>query len=413
MISDGTEHKESLDRFSSYLKGRLENHQSPVDTESWDKISDHLKRRKRIRLGWISTGIAAAILLAILWLSVPFEMETVQEQIAKQEIPLQHKEDVPVPETTAPVTETLAINTPVTTPILPTATEVKEPAEEIEEEAVESNPLQEEGEYQIKDEPQPEVREQAKSQKDEPFLPFEQEPFDFAELPQKKKGSKWLLAVAMGTGGGDASMDFSSSKDYASLNTSNESEYPNTHIPSVPTDMEGNYVNDKEYSDISHAIPISVGITVRKEINQIFAVESGLLYTYLSSDLKKNRVSKNDKLQLHYLGIPINMVGYMVNKPQWNMYISGGVMFEKGLKSVLTIREYGSNDIVSTTEKNSISGIQISLNGAVGIAYRLFDHWSLYAEPKIYYYFDTDQPPSTRTEHPFGFGVNGGIRYHF
>lgn len=402
MISDGTEHKESLDQFSNYLKGRLENHQSPVDPGNWDKISAHLKRRRRVRIGWISTGIAAAILLAILWLSAPFEMETVQEQIARQEIPVEHKEDVPVHETIEPVVETLAINTPVTTPILPLTTEIKEAAEETEEEVVESNPLQEEDEYQIKDEPRPET-----------FLPFEPDPFDFAELPQKKKGSKWLLAVVMGTGGGDASMDFSSGKDYASLNTSNESVYPNTPIPSVPTDFESNQVNDKEYADISHAIPISVGITVRKEINPVFAVESGLLYTYLSSDLKKNRVSKNDKLQLHYLGIPLNMVGYMVNKPRWNMYISGGVMFEKGLKSVLTQREYVSNEVVSTTEKKSISGIQISLNGAVGIAYRLFDHWSLYAEPKIYYYFDTDQPPSTRTEHPFGFGVNGGIRYHF
>lgn len=423
-MSDGTEHKEPLDHFSSYLKGRLENHPSPVDPGSWDKIAGQLQRRKRSRLGWIASGTAAAILLAILWLSIPLDTENVQEQLAEQEILSRPVEEKPVTETTEPVVETLALQTPPPAPKLPSTQKSKAPVEEIEELIIETISPQEEDEGQIVDEQPTEVREQPTETREQPtespkhpqkakcesFTPSE--PTPFADLPQKKKGGKWLLAVALGTGGGNPSLVSFSTDDNAIFQPSyNDPGYNIPSIPSVETDNE--HLAEKKYVDISHAIPLSVGISVRKEISPVFAIESGLVYTYLASDLKKGWISKNDKLQLHYLGIPLNAVGYLVNKPRWNMYLSGGVMLEKGLKSVLTVRKFDSSEFISIAEKSSISGVQFSLHGAVGIAYHLFDHWSLYAEPKIYYYFDADQPVSIRTEHPFGFGVNGGIRYHF
>jgi hypothetical protein len=403
-----------LDPFSSYLKGRLENHKSPVDPEGWDKIAGYLKRRKRIRTGWIASGIAAAILLAVLWLSVPIETEAIREQIAEQETA-----------TTTPPVETPAIKTIEAAPVLAFAAKRKKPEEPVKEVIAESNIPQEDRISQENNEPrednepqktnerqsetrkQPnEARKQPERSKNEPFIP--------AELPKKKKSGKWLLAVVTGTGGGDVSIGFPSQNENLSLNTPSQGdERPNPITPPVYTDVGNIHYQNREYADMIHTIPLSAGITVRKDISRDFAVETGLLYTYLYSELKKNRISKSDKLQLHYLGVPFNLVGYMVNKPHWNMYVSGGVMFEKGLKSTLTVREYVAGKTVSATENYSIPGIQVSLNGAIGFSYRLADHWSLYAEPKLYYYFDANQPPSIRTEHPFGFGANGGIRYNF
>lgn len=403
-MSDGTTHKESLDRFSSYLKERLENHKSPVDPESWDKIAGHFARRKKIRTIWIGAGIAAAILLAILWQPAPRETETIQEQLTEQEIPFRHKEDLPVSASAAPVIETLAIESPAVTPIPSSAIMGKKAEEEIEEEV--KAEVVERDIPREKNEPQ---------KKNEPFIPSKQEFFGSAELPKKKKSGKWLLAVVTGTGGGNASINFPSQENHPIFQNPSDkpNESPNLIPLPVPAEKGKYRYQHREYADIIHAIPLSAGITVRKEISRSVAIESGLLYTYLYSELKKNRFGENDKLQLHYLGVPLNLVGYMVNKPQWNIYVSGGVMFEKGITSVLTVRERVANEVISTTGKYSIPGIQISLNGAVGVAYRLSTHWSLYTEPKLYYYFDADQPPSVRAKHPFGFGANGGIRYHF
>lgn len=416
-MSDGTEHKNALDPFSSYLKGRLENHKSPVDPESWDRIAGHLKQRKRLRTGWIASGVAAAVLLAVLWLAIPSGTDTVQEHIAEQKTG-----------TTAPKIETPAINTPAAIPLLSSAAKKKMPAEAIEKETTaseipqgnsiprennipreentpqEKSELQEKSGQQEKNERQTETRKQPERSNSEPFLP--------AELPKKKKSGKWLLAVVTGTGGGNVPNGFPSQGGNGSYASPNPNPVPVPPLLSPPY-LGNNQYQNRQYTDIAHAIPVSVGITVRKDINRFFAVETGLLYTYLYSELEKGGIAKSDKLQLHYLGIPLNLVGYMINKPDWNMYVSGGVMLEKGLKSALTVREHVANGLVSTTENYSIPGVQFSLNGAIGLAYRLADHWSLYAEPKLYYYFDANQPPSIRTEHPFGFGINGGIRYHF
>lgn len=64
-------------------------------------------------------------------------------------------------------------------------------------------------------------------------------------------------------------------------------------------------------------------------------------------------------------------------------------------------------------EKKGISGVQWSLNGSVGVSYRLYREWSLYLEPRISYYFNNDQPVSIRTENSVIIGLGAGFRFEF
>jgi hypothetical protein len=53
------------------------------------------------------------------------------------------------------------------------------------------------------------------------------------------------------------------------------------------------------------------------------------------------------------------------------------------------------------------------VNAALGGEYTLAKSAAIYFEPKISYYFDNNQPLSTRTENKLIIGFEGGLRYKF
>lgn len=89
-------------------------------------------------------------------------------------------------------------------------------------------------------------------------------------------------------------------------------------------------INSHPKTDIKHHFPVSVGITVQKELNNRLALETGLVYTYLSSDLTAGGAAYyTQNQQLHYLGIPLKLNWNFLKKRYFNLYLSGGGMLEK------------------------------------------------------------------------------------
>ena len=170
----------------------------------------------------------------------------------------------------------------------------------------------------------------------------------------------------------------------------------------------------EEYGDIDCSLPLSFGVTVRKDLSRYIGVETGLVYTYLASRMTRGgKTSYNSRLNLHYLGVPVNLVVKLWSNPKWNIYMSGGVMLEKGLRSKQTQEEFSLSGVETLVEKKGISGVQWSLNGSAGVSYRLHRDWSIYLEPRISYYFDNDQPVSIRTENSVIIGLGAGFRFEF
>ena len=179
--------------------------------------------------------------------------------------------------------------------------------------------------------------------------------------------------------------------------------FPNKAL--IPDNTSGEYLP-----------PLSFGLTVRKNINTHWGIETGLVYTYLSSHYRWHDATPFDATQqLHYLGIPVTGIVYLYNnnRQKWNVYVSAGVMSEKGLR-MKTVRDQHLPDRVKTTTQNSgIDGWQWSLNGSVGVGYRLVDKINLYFEPRVGYYFAGDQPGSIRTDRPVSVGFGAGLQYSF
>jgi hypothetical protein len=217
-----------------------------------------------------------------------------------------------------------------------------------------------------------------------------------------KNKNGWLLATAVGLNGSLPTGNGNYTTAGSNLNIiSNADGYPGI-------------MKQNDFSNIIYSTPISVGLILRKNITKTWSLESGLVYTYLLTTFENTVVQQNNaKLHLHYIGVPLNLIAQLWDNPKWEIYLSGGGMMEKGIRSVYVQNQYVNNQTITTTTSTNIEGIQWSVNGAVGLAYKIQQNIGLFFEPKISYYYNNNQPISARTEYPVVFGLSAGVRFKF
>jgi len=430
----------SGDAFSESIRQKLEDHRVTVDADCWDEIEARLRPKKKRRVipfwFWL-TGEAAvaavAVLVLMFTLQPPPESSTDisksekhikkersnTKQFAKQQVSsiriykidttihatanIQSKPGI-VKSAVTYYQQVAAVsrNNQIPTALLSNDTiQHKMPVE------TENNSSQEEEEAIAKTTAA--ENDSSISTKATKIIPYSLADVAVKEPESKPKNKRnWLLAAVVGTSGstmmntgGNGNL-YSINKDYNSLTTSNKA----SNYAAV--------LSSAKYDKQSYLPPISFGFIIRKNLDKTLSVETGLVYTYLSSTFENEGVLHyNAKLRLDYLGVPVNFVVKLWNKYNWEIYLSGGGMVEKGLKSTYTEEEHLSNQTNSTKSTSSIDGLQWSINGAVGVAYKLERNWSIYFEPKISYFFDNNQPTSARTDHPTTIGLSAGIRYQF
>jgi len=176
-------------------------------------------------------------------------------------------------------------------------------------------------------------------------------------------------------------------------------------------------VSETKYNRKIYRPPFSLGLSVRKELNRTFSVESGLIYTYLSTTfdnpIPSEETPSDQKAfsDLHYLGIPLNLITniYGNQHTRWNVYFLVGGTAEKGILSQAVQRS--STETTRVNEK--AEGFQTSLHSSFGLNYKIADSYSVYLEPGLRYYLKNNQPINIRTEFPLVLNVNIGLRYNW
>jgi len=213
------------------------------------------------------------------------------------------------------------------------------------------------------------------------------------------------LAAAIGASGGRSNAFNSEHTNRPSL----MNDYATAMSPNIKS-FHG--MKKEDFTHIRHLPPFSFGVMARKDLWKNVGIESGLLYTYLSSRFEWE--GYNVHQNLHYLGIPVNFVTYLWNShPNWKLYFSAGFTIEKGLRAIYTQNKQSEAKTTNTIVKTSINGFQWSLNGSLGVNYRFAKGFGIYVEPRFGYSFDCNQPISMRTEWPLFVGFGLGINYEF
>lgn len=136
---------------------------------------------------------------------------------------------------------------------------------------------------------------------------------------------------------------------------------------------------------IHHNLPLSIGLSFQCYLNKRIALESGIVYSYLSSTNQ----------QLHYAGIPLNVKYNILQQREMYIYTS-----------------------VGTTVSYCFAGggkehpIQLALTATAGAGYNLFPRISLFGEASFNRYFDDGSPlPTFYGENPYSPGFKAGIRF--
>lgn len=166
-----------------------------------------------------------------------------------------------------------------------------------------------------------------------------------------------------------------------------------------------------------HNFPISFGLGVKKYFNNRWALETGLVYTYLESngEMEASGFLYKARQQVHYLGIPLYASYSLFNNNRWDVYLTGGFMAEVGVGGQQRIRMYFENDAQSTQYQDlHPKGLLWSTTLGGGVTYYMLDRFGVYLEPGASYYFANDRQPITyRTENPWSFNVRLGFRFKF
>jgi hypothetical protein len=367
------------DLFYDYFKEQLAEHSMPDDDQNWSAIYSRIqfKKKKGIWIVWYYSAAAVLLLFLLLHLSLDTEkrgkLVSMTQHSAKKE-PLNASPTV-LPILTLKENNLAIARTTTESTCTETSTNL-------------DNPESKEEIHVIK-----EGKNHSPQRKDNGYSLL-------ASLP--KKHSRWKLSATVGIGGLKApSQGYNNIQLAAS--SPNMADYMFNGYNAAPND---------EHKTAIYAPSFTFGILARKKLNTTFSIETGLLYSYLSTRFQNDHNSYKAHLNLHYLGIPLHLVADIWNPTtKLKVYNSAGITVEKGLKADFS--EQNQQRQQSAGYEGSIQGLQWSLNTAAGLSYHFSPHWNIYLEPRLSFYFDNNQPTSIRSEKQVIVELNSGFRYDF
>lgn len=186
--------------------------------------------------------------------------------------------------------------------------------------------------------------------------------------------------------------------------TINESVVPDNFFAKAPESKR----------TVKHKQPVRIGISVAYSLTPRLAIESGLTYTRLSTDIKDGTSDDYYAAQqrLHYVGIPLNVKYKFYGNKHVALYGSAGALAEQCVKGTVETTTVKENTPSAPKQENTPSKpLQFSVNAAVGAQLNVSRSIGIYAEPGLSYYFDDRSSLSTiYKEKPLSFNLNVGVR---
>ncbi len=190
----------------------------------------------------------------------------------------------------------------------------------------------------------------------------------------------------------------------------------------TPFDGEGESMVRQMYEaqtgeKTKHRMPIRSGLSVRYGVTERLGVETGLCYTYLSSDFTYGPAGNGESTDqtLHFVGVPLNVSYTLWGNKLFNVYVSGGGMAEFNVKGkAVTTTTIGGQVADEAEDDVRTKRVQWSVNAAAGAQLNLFSGVGVYVEPGVAYYIaNGTSVKSAYTDRPWNFNLKIGLRYSF
>ena len=181
----------------------------------------------------------------------------------------------------------------------------------------------------------------------------------------------------------------------------------------IPVDiLSGHFKEIVERS--YHHTPITLSLSLRKNINERWGIETGMQYTHLRSDFIVITDSYSEKTQrVSYIGIPFKGSFNIWRKKNFSLYTSTGITLDIPVKATWELEERTSENgqVIYREKSNLYPHLQWSADFGIGIQYHITPSFGIYAEPNLRYYFNNaDRLNTIRTTKPFNVTLPIGIR---
>lgn len=333
------------------LRNRMEDYSEPLPEGLWDKLSKELEEPKTPKVIpiWRRWQAAAAVLVLLVSSLTYWFWSSPEADFRNQELAVEVK-NTPLPAQTSSLDEQVAEvkhaepfqKEPVS---LLANVSSKRSAGEVPEEIVEVAPAsvalaeQEAPIESVEEEKavkQQEVSRSAeRSRKVKKSRAADREQMERNARALKNKSDK-SSGFSVGVGAGNT--------PYSSLNTfdgmgsfvARSAYYTSSDLNMSPINNNGlaysqvlleNAIQAPQ-TTVKHHIPVTVGLTVAWQFHEDWALETGLNYTLLTSDIRSGSKSYVEETQkLHYIGIPLKLHRSIWKNNWLSVYASaGGVM---------------------------------------------------------------------------------------
>ena len=162
-------------------------------------------------------------------------------------------------------------------------------------------------------------------------------------------------------------------------------------------------MQERDYakSSFRHHLPLSFGLSFRKEFAYGLSLDCGLNYTLLRSEVRLPYSSEEVSQTLHFVGVPLRLNWRFVERGAFSAYLGAGGMVEKCVAARLGSESVGEEEL------------QWSLAAALGAQYRLGNHVALYFEPELSCYLTDTELRTSRTDTSPTLTLRLGMRFAF
>ena len=194
--------------------------------------------------------------------------------------------------------------------------------------------------------------------------------------------------------------------------------YGGNGISRMAPGMGSAYAGISEAGQSTYGVPFTVGVGVRFHVLDKLSVGTGVDYSLLTRTFtgsyngnSADRYEGSIYHSLQYVGVPVNVYYDLLKTSDnlINLYAWGGGEAEYCVSNRYRLMERSGSNVIT----DRAGGVQFSAALGLGMEFKLNDVLGLYADPSVRYYFHGNQPKSVRTDKPFMFNFDAGLRFNF
>jgi hypothetical protein len=170
-------------------------------------------------------------------------------------------------------------------------------------------------------------------------------------------------------------------------------------------------------TNIKHKTPVSFGLSVSRQLNNRFSLQTGLTYSFLTSNWETQASTYNKEIRqrLHFIGIPLSLTYKIADWNRFRFYASAGAQAEINVAGSERTKSFFADQQTSVNTLHiRMKEWQWSVNARAGVSYPLLRFVNAYAEFGAAYYFDNGSEIETvYSDKAFNISPQIGLRLNF